>query len=294
MTEDPAVDQVARLVAALDVRPLADNTFEGRDIDAGRRRIFGGLVVAQALVAAARTVVDRTPHALHGFFMRPGDPALPIRYEVTALRDGRSFATRHCAALQHDVPIFTATVSFQTDEAGLEHQIAMPDVPLPDMLPSVAELLRRFGALMPPATRRYLEASHPIELRPTDLARFGKASGVGSAAATRIWMRAAAPLPDDAAVHWAVLAYLSDMTLLDTALLAHGRSVFDAEVQAASLDHALWFHRPFRADAWLLYSQDSPSAAGGRGLARGSIFTEDGRLVASVAQEGLIRLRPHR
>jgi acyl-CoA thioesterase-2 len=270
---------VADLVALLDLETIEEN-------------IFGGLVVAQALVASARTVADRPPHSLHGYFMRPGDPSRPILYEVERLRDGQSFSTRRCVAIQHGRPIFTLAASFQAPEEGFEHQIAMPDVPAPDTLPTEAELMARFRDVMPPAVRTYFERERPIELRPVDLRRFGARPGDPPVAPVQhVWMRAASPLPDDPAVHRAVLAYLSDMTLLDAALVAHHRSVFDPALQVASLDHALWIHRPLRADQWLLYAQDSPWTAASRGMARGSIFTEAGELVASVAQEGLLRSR---
>jgi acyl-CoA thioesterase-2 len=282
----------ADLVSILDLAPLADDLFRGRCPDVGWRRIFGGLVVSQALVATARSVTGREPHSLHGYFLRPGDPAAPIDYAVERLRDGRSFSTRRCVARQHGVPIFTLAASFQVAEDGLAHQAAMPDVPHPQALPSEADLLAHFRAVLPPGLRTYLERQRPVEMRPVDLTRYtATPQDAPRPPRQQIWMRAAGPLPDDPAIHRAVLAYLSDMTLLDVALAAHNRSVFDPALQVASLDHALWFHRPFRADAWLLYSQDSPSSSASRGLARGSFFTEDGVLVASVAQEGLLRPR---
>jgi acyl-CoA thioesterase-2 len=252
--------------------------------------VFGGLVISQALVAATRTVTDRSPHSLHGYFLLPGDPSTPIIYEVDRLRDGRSFSTRRCTAIQHSRPIFTLAASFQTAEPGLDHAIPMPDVPKPEALPSEAELMQRYATRLPEGVKRYFERERPLELRPVDLNRYvGKAGQSSPDPVQHIWMRAVSPLPDDPAVHRAVLAYLSDMTLLDTALVAHKRSLFEPDLQVASLDHALWFHRPFRADNWLLYSQDSPSTSGARGFTRGSIFMLDGTLVASVAQEGLIR-----
>lgn len=281
----------ADLLALLDVETIEADRFRGRSPQVGWPRVFGGLVVAQALVAASRTAEGRLPHALHGFFLRPGDTAVPIELAVMRLRDGRSFATRQCIASQNGVPIMMVLVSFQRPEAGLEHQVAMPLVPPPDQLPSAADLLDRYGALMPPAMRRYLERDRPVEMRPVDLGRFLAPREASTVPVQHIWMRAASPLPDDPAAHRAMLAYMSDMTLLDTALVAHRRSLFDAALQVASLDHALWFHRPVRADQWMLYAQDSPSTAQGRGFTRGLIFAQDGRLVASVAQEGLIRQR---
>ena len=280
------------LLDILQLETIEENIFRGRSPQVGWQRVFGGLVISQALVAASQTVTDRPPHSLHGYFMVPGDPATPIIYEVERLRDGRSFATRRCTAIQHGQPIFTLAASFQTEEPGLDHALAMPDVPRPEDLPNETELLRRFGARLPEAVRRYFERERPLELRPVDLTRYGPQ--VGPAApepVQRIWMRVTGPLGDDPAIHRAALAYMSDMTLLDTALVPHRRSLFDPGLQVASLDHALWFHRPFRADDWLLYAQDSPSSGGARGLTRGLIYAPDGTLVASVAQEGLIRER---
>lgn len=286
---------VPDLITVLDLETLGRDSYRGKSPQTGWQRTFGGLVIAQALVAASRTVETRAPHALHGFFMLPGDPAVPIDFMVTRLRDGRSFATRHCVALQHGVPIFTLIASFQAAEDGFDHQIAMPDVPPPEALPSEAEILDRFGASLPAGIRRYLERERPIELRPVNLDRFTTAPSAASALpAQRVWIRAAGALPADPALHQAVLAYLSDMTLLEATLVAHNRSLFEPGLQVASLDHSIWFHRPARVDGWLLYAQDSPSASGARGLARGSLFAQDGTLVASVAQEGLIRERPPR
>lgn len=283
-------DAIAELLGILDLEKTGPDRFLGTSPKVGWQRVFGGLVIAQALVAAARTVVDRAPHSLHAYFILPGDPAVPIAYEVERIRDGKSFATRRCVAIQHGKAIFALSASFQVEETGLEHQFDMPDVPEPEALPSEADVRAQFGHLMPPAVRSYFERPRPIELRPVDLSRY-LARGPALSPSQRIWVRAVAPLPDDPAVHRAVLAYLSDMTLLDTALITHGKSVFSKDLQVASLDHALWFHRPFRADQWLLYVQDSPNGSGARGLTRGLIYSRDGALVASVAQEGLIRER---
>ena len=283
---------VADLLDILALEPLEENIFRGRSPQVGWQRVFGGLVIAQSLVAAARTVPDRPPHSLHGYFLLPGDPAAPILYEVERLRDGRSFSTRRCTAIQHGRPIFSLAASFQVEEAGLEHALPMPDVPKPDDLPSEAEWMQRLALHLPEGVRRYFERERPLELRPVDLSRYADARReTARAPVQHIWMRATGPLPDDPAVHRAVLAYLSDMTLLDTALVSHNRTLFEPDLQVASLDHALWFHRPFRADQWLLYSQDSPSTSGSRGFTRGSLFTAEGALVASVTQEGLIRQR---
>jgi acyl-CoA thioesterase-2 len=283
---------VAELLSLLDLEKIEHNIFRGHSPQVGWQRVFGGLVISQALVAAARTVEGRTPHSLHAYFILPGDPAVPIVYEVDRLRDGKSFATRRCNAIQHGRAIFTLSASFQLEEDGLEHYFPMPEVPAPETLPSEAEIHARFGALMPDPVRRWFERDRPIEARPVDLTRYVRHEP--RAPAQNVWLHATGQLPDDPAVHRAVLAYLSDMTLLDTALIAHGRTIFEPDLQVASLDHALWFHRPFRADEWLLYVQDSPNSNGARGLTRGLLYAHDGRLVASVAQEGLIRRRAPR
>lgn len=283
---------IADLVDILALEQIEENIFRGRSPQVGWQRVFGGLVIAQALVAAARTVDVRPPHSLHGYFLLPGDPAAPIIYEVERLRDGGSFSARRCVAIQHGSPIFTLAASFQAEEPGLEHAVTMPAVPRPEDLPNEADLMQHFAAQLPEGVRRYFERERPLELRPVDLSRYAKRPGDAAPAPVQhIWLRANAGLPDDPAIHRAVLAYMSDMTLLDTALVAHNRSLFEPGLQVASLDHALWFHRSFRADEWLLYAQDSPSTSGARGLTRGMLFTAEGRLVASVAQEGLIRQR---
>lgn len=279
---------VENLLAILDIEPIEQNIYRGRVPDVGWQRVFGGLVISQALIAASRTVEGKVPHSLHGYFLLPGDPSIPIVYQVERIRDGSSFATRRCVAVQHGRAIFSLSASYQIEEEGFHHQAKMPDVPGPDALVSPAELIASFGDKAPENIRRYFTRPQPIELRPVDVKRYFSRE-TGKPAIQHVWVRAAAPLPDDPAIHRAVLAYLSDMTLLDTALVPHGRSFFTGDMQMASLDHALWMHRPFRADEWLLYTQDSPSASGARGLSRGLIFTQDGRLAASTAQEGLIR-----
>ena len=281
---------VDALLSILDLEPLEHNLFRGMSPQVGWQRVFGGQVIGQALVAASRTVPEeRMVHSLHAYFLRPGDPAVPIIYEVDRIRDGGSFTTRRVVAIQHGRAIYSMSASFQKMEEGLEHQTAMPDVPAPEDLPSEAELKEKFLAHAPEAVRRYWERERPIELRPVDLTHyFSRKKLVPS---QNVWVRASAPLPDDPRIHTCVLAYASDMTLLDTSLFAHGTSVLDTGLQVASLDHAMWFHRPFRADEWLLYVEDSPSSSGGRGFTRGSLYTRSGELVASVAQEGLIRVR---
>ncbi len=280
---------IDNLLMILDLERIEHNIFRGHSPQVGWQRVFGGLVIAQALVAAARTVEGRAPHSLHAYFLLAGDPSVPIVYEVDRIRDGGSFTTRRCTAIQHGRPIFALSASFQISEHGLDHALSMPDVPAPEDLPSETELYAQFGGMFPEPMRRWFAQERPIEVRPVDLAHY---LGQKRAAPVQyVWLRASGALPDDRAVHRAVLAYLSDMTLLDSALVAHGRTIFEPDLQVASLDHALWFHRPFRADEWLLYAQDSPNSGGARGLTRGLIYSRDGSLVASVAQEGLIRIR---
>jgi acyl-CoA thioesterase II len=285
---------VEDLINILDLEPLEVNLFRGRSPQSRWQRVFGGQVIGQALVAACRTVDDvtvRPPHSLHAYFLIGGDPKVPIIYEVDRIRDGRSFTTRSVVAIQHGQAIFSMSVSFHVDEGGMSHQFPMPDVPKPDALPSEAELKKQLAGLVPDAVRRYYERERPIELRPVEYSRYTGEKLSGDR--FHVWVRATGRLPDEPAIHQCVLAYASDMTLLDTALIAHGRTVLSDDIMAASLDHALWFHRPFRADEWLLYAQDSPNLANSRGFARGLIFASDGTLVASVAQEGLLRERRH-
>ncbi|MCF3933377.1 acyl-CoA thioesterase II [Acuticoccus sp. M5D2P5] len=282
---------VAELLATLDLEPLERNLFRGRSPQVGWQRVFGGQVIGQALVAANRTVDDRPAHSLHGYFVRPGDPAVPIIYLVERVRDGRSFSTRSVKAVQHGEAIFTMMVSYHRSEAeGLSHIHApFPDVPKPDDLPDEDTLKAIMIEKAPEAVRRYFERDRPIELRPVELDHYLSTDAL--APLQYVWVRATDILPDDPSVHQAVLGYLSDMTLLDTALFPHGKSVFDRQMQMASLDHAMWFHRPFRADEWLLYATDSPTSEGARGFTRGQIFALDGTIVASTAQEGLMRVR---
>jgi acyl-CoA thioesterase-2 len=285
---------VQEVLDILDLEPLEVNLFRGRSPQSRWQRVFGGQVIGQALVAACRTVEDvtaRPPHSLHAYFLLGGDPKVPIIYEVDRIRDGKSFTTRNVKAIQHGHAIFSMSVSFHLSEPGLSHQVKMPEVPKPDELPSDEELKDRIYPLLPEPARRYYERERPIEFRPVEFSRYlGEKSENGR---FDIWIRATGRLPDEPAIHQCVLAYASDMMLLDAALIPHGRSVFSEDIMAASLDHALWFHRPFRADEWLLYAQDSPSLADSRGFSRGLIFASDGTLVASVAQEGLLRQRRH-
>lgn len=278
------------LLDILDLETLEVNMFRGRSPKTRWQRVFGGQVIGQAMVASCRTVEARMPHSLHCYFIRPGDPQIPIIYEVERLRDGKSYSTRRVTAIQHGEAIFSMMVSFHVEEPdSFSHQDPMPDVPPPEKL--TAEQLAKDPVMnqMPDFIRRYHESDRPIELRPVEFQRyFGTAIPDGR---INIWIRTAAKLPDDPALHMCALAYASDFSLLDSVMARYGRTLFDGRVLAASLDHAMWFHRPFRADEWLLYSQDSPSAQGGRGLARGLIFKPDGTLVASVAQEGSMRER---
>ena len=284
---------IGGLLSILNLEPLEVNLFRGLSPQVGWQRVFGGQVLAQALTAAVRTVpAERTAHSLHAYFLLPGDPKAPIVYEVERIRDGGSFTTRRVKGIQHGRAMFAMSLSFQKAEPGFDHQSTMPDVPAPESLPTERELARKFVEVLPAAMRSYWERDRPIEMRPVDTARYFERAE--RTAAQHIWMRASGRLPDDPALHQCVLAYASDFTLLDTALVAHGKLMFDPDIQLASLDHALWFHRPFRADEWLLYTQDSPSASGARGFCRGSIYRRDGVLVASVTQEGLMRQRDTR
>jgi acyl-CoA thioesterase-2 len=280
--------QPAPLLGILDLESLEANLFRGLSPQNGWSRVFGGQVIAQALIAASRTVDAARPvHSIHAYFLLPGDPATPIIYEVDRLRDGGSFTTRRVVAIQKGAAIFAMSASFHAREGGFSHQSPMPDVPPPESLPTEAEIRERLLPKMPPFMKTFLQSDRPVELRPTDLSRF--TSPAGRPPAQNIWFRVHGALPDDPALHHCALAYASDYSLLDTALVKHGRILFDPTLMLASLDHAIWFHRDFRADDWLLYAQDSPSAEGGRALCRGNIFTRDGVLVASVAQEGLVR-----
>ena len=280
---------VSDLLSILDLEQLDLNLFRGRSPQVGWQRVFGGQVIGQALVAAVRTVEERQPHSMHAYFLLPGDPKIPIIYDVDRIRDGKSFTTRRVTARQHGHPIFSMLISFHNDEPGLDHQAKMPTVPMPEELPSETEIRKNVLPMMPDPVRRYYERERPIELRPVEYDRYlGKKYPDGR---FNVWIRTTGKLPDDPAIHQCVLAYASDFSLLDAALVPHGRSLFEQDFMGASLDHALWFHRPFRADEWLLYAQESPNLLGSRGFSRGLIFRRDGALVASVAQEGLVRIR---
>lgn len=282
---------VQELLAILDLERLEHNLFRGRSPDTSWQRVFGGQTIAQALVAAQRTVdPDRHVHSLHGYFMLGGDPKVPIVYEVDRIRDGGSFTTRRVVAVQHGRAIFSLEASFQVDEHGLEHQKPMPaGVPRPESLPSQQEVVEKYGSAVPDAILRYWRRERPLEMKPVILKHYTSRERLDPE--QHVWIRTTGALPDDRGIRAAVLAYLSDMTLLDTSTFAHGRAIFDRDIQAASLDHSMWFHRQHALDGWLLYTMDSPSTHGGRGFTRGALYAEDGTLVASVAQEGLIRLR---
>ena len=279
---------LSRLLALLDLEKTGDNGFRGLSPPEPVQRVFGGQVLAQALVAATRTIDPGRPcHSFHAYFLRPGDPGLPIQYNVERSRDGASFSARRVVAAQGAAPIFTLASSFQRIETGFDHQAQMPVVPEPESLEDDQQVLLRDSTLAP-GLREWVARERPFETRSV----LGRGLGDRPArpAADHFWLKTRGDLPDDPAIHRALLAFVSDMSLLDTALLPHGKSIF-SRVQVASLDHAMWFHRPFRADTWLLYAQDSPSASGARGFNRGAIYSRDGDLVASVAQEGLIRPR---
>jgi acyl-CoA thioesterase-2 len=273
---------VTDLVGLLDLEKIEENVFRGNSPPGlMQQRVFGGQVLAQALTAAARTAPEgRICHSLHAYFLRPGDPAIPILYEVDRSRDGGSFSVRRVVAIQHGAQIFVLSASFQSGEPGFEHQAQMPQVPPPEDLPD--------GALPESAPLAALWRVRPFEFRPV-LPR-GLGDRPARAPLDHIWLRVPPPLEGGPALHQAFLAFASDLSLLDTALLPHGKGLM-SNLQIASLDHAMWFHRAFRADGWMLYAQDSPSASGARGFARGLIFARDGTLIASVAQEGLIRQR---
>ncbi|HEY6986069.1 MAG TPA: acyl-CoA thioesterase II [Rhodanobacteraceae bacterium] len=284
---DPLVDE---LVALLRLERLEDNLFRGASRDIGTHRVFGGQVLGQALSAAQQTVDPaRSAHSLHAYFLVAGDIAHPIVYNVERTRDGGSFSVRRVVAIQHGQPIFNCSVSFQIAEPGLEHQLPMPSVPKAEDLPARPAIPAEELEKIPAKLRRWLSMRGPFEFRrvyPRDELKPGKQPPY-----QHVWFRLCGRAPDDVVLHRAMLAYASDFHLIGTTTFPHGISYLQKNVQMASLDHALWFHRPFRVDEWLLYSCDSPTAQGARGLARGMIYTEDGRLIASTAQEGLIRLR---
>lgn len=280
-------DAVEDLIQLLDLEQIEVNLFRGHSPDSSWQRVFGGQVIGQALVAAYRTVEDRVCHSLHAYFIRPGDPKVPIVYEVDRSRDGKSFSTRRVVAIQHGKQIFNLAASFQTPEQGVEHQATMPSLPQPEDLPSERELRKAIEHKLPEAIQKHFARPRPIEIRPVNPQQYIDPAPMEPV--QHVWFRARKEIGDNIALNQCILAYASDMTLLDTCVRPHGVSWVSGKLQSASLDHAMWFHQPFNVNEWLLYTQDSPSASGARGLNRGSIYTRDGRLVASVAQEGLIR-----
>jgi acyl-CoA thioesterase II len=281
-------EELSALLTILDLEQIEVNIFRGLSPDETVQRVFGGQVAGQALVAAGRTVpVERHVHSLHAYFLRPGDPSIPIIYEVDLIRDGRSFTTRRVVAVQHGKAIFHLSASFQVEESGVEHQAEMPDVPDPESLMTIDE--RRIAAGIAPSER--WERPRPVDLRYVDDPPWLAGSDLEPRNTQQVWIRANGDMPDDPLLHVCAVTYASDMTLLDSVLLANGLTWDDnRHVMVASLDHAMWFHRPFRADDWLLYDQQSPTASGARGLAIGRLFTRDGRHVVSVVQEGLLRV----
>ena len=285
---------VASLLELLELEPLEHNIYRGQNRDLGTGRVFGGQVFAQALVAARRTVDEgREAHSVHGYFLREGDLTTPIVYFVDRPRDGRSFTSRRVTAIQNGEAIFHLSASFHVVEPGIDHQWPMPEVPDPETLTPELDLIRANAHLIPEPIRAIWTQDRPIDLRLISPRNpFVPGEAVGPVEARRaVWFRVVDRIPDPTIVHQAVLAYASDYGFLPTALLPHGLTMRDRRVQIASLDHTLWMHRPFRADEWLLYVSDSPSAHGARGFVRGQVFTRDGQLIASVAQEGLIRMR---
>jgi acyl-CoA thioesterase-2 len=274
------------LITLLDLEAIEVNIFRGVSPDVDAQRVFGGQVAGQALVAAARTVdEERRVHSLHAYFLRPGDPTVPILYQVDRIRDGRSFTTRRVVAIQHGRAIFNLQASFHVHEEGFEHEAPMPaDVPPPETIPDFKQRWAPWAETL----GDWYERDRPIDTRTVDWTPLDRTRPLPPF--QKVWLRADGELPDDPVLHACIVTYASDMTLLDTTLLPHAVGAVENDVMMASLDHAMWFHRPFRADEWLLYAQEAPSASGGRGTATGSLFTQEGHLAVTVVQEGLIRV----
>ncbi|MEO2183409.1 MAG: acyl-CoA thioesterase II [bacterium] len=285
-------EELKDLLELLDIEQIEANMFRGVSPAEGWQRVYGGQVIGQALVAASRTVEDesRVAHSLHGYFLRPGDTTIPILYSVDRIRDGGSFNTRRVVAVQKGQAIFSMSVSFQVMEDGLHHQIDMPaDIKPPEECATEAELREAYIDQIPDEFKSNFERPRPIEMRFVE-----PVNDFNPAPTTpyqHVWIKAADTMPEDVRLNQCLLAYASDMTLLDTCCRPHGVGWSNENFQVASLDHAMWFHRPFKTDDWLLYAQDSPYSGGARGFNRGSFYTQDGRLIASATQEGLIRLR---
>ena len=280
-------DLTKDLIKHLTLERLEENLYRGESRDIGSPHVYGGQVLGQALFAASQTVEGRDVHSLHAYFLRPGDKKTPIVYEVDRIRDGRGYTTRRVVAIQRNKPIFNMSASFKISEEGIEHQCEMPEVPGPEGLMNMTELGKQALAEMPEKLSRFMQWQRPIELRPINPAHPLHPEPVPPF--RDIWIRSVGTLPDDPVMHKVLLAYSSDYSLLGTALLPHALTFTQGTIRAASLDHAMWFHRDFRMDEWLLYSMDSPSTSHGRGFSRGNLFTREGKLVASVAQEGMIR-----
>ncbi|MEQ6885316.1 acyl-CoA thioesterase II [Salicola sp. Rm-C-2C1-2] len=279
-----------RLVGLLDVAPLGDDHFSGESDDLGFPNVFGGQVLGQGLMATSRTVEGRLAHSMHAYFLRPGNPHRGIDYEVQRVRDGGTFTVRRVIARQDDREILTAMVSFQVAEEGFEHQFEAPSAPAPEGLTPEQTLREKVRDLIPEERREQMMKERAIDIRPVN--RMDPLRPEAGPPCSQSWFRARGPLPDDPVLHRAILAYASDFGLLATSIRPHGVGFSTPGMQVASLDHAIWFHRPLRLDDWLLYDMDSPSASSGRGMNRGTLFNRDGELVASVAQEALIRQRP--
>jgi len=278
-----------KLVEVLKLKQLNDSTFEGCSEDLGYKNVFGGQVCGQAMMAAYQTVDGLIAHSMHGYFLRAGDHSLPIQYEAQVIRDGGTFSARRIIAKQYDKEIFTLNISFQKPESGFDHQFDMPETTDPEVLLSELEMRRRFKHLIPEKLREQFTRDRPIEIRPVNPINYSNPDI--RAPYKQNWFRAVSKLPDDLILHQCILAYSSDFGLLGTSMLPHGVSFAQKGMQVASLDHSIWFHRPFRVDDWLLYDMDSPSASQGRGFNRGNIYNQQGALVASVCQEALIRKR---
>lgn len=282
-------ETLKQLLDMLNLERLEVNLFRGASPDEDRQRVFGGQVLGQALRAATHTVEDMVCHSFHSYFLRPGDPTCPIIYEVDHARDGKSFSSRRVIAIQHGKQIFNLAASFQRPETGLVHQMRMPDAPPPEELESDMALREKYIDRVPEEFRSRFLRKRPYELRPVTPGNMFEPKVLEPA--QMVWFRATEPMPDDIDINQALLAYISDTTLLDTCLRAHGLSFLNPKLQSASLDHAMWFFHTFKADEWILYAQESPASAGGRGMNFGHFFTRDGKLICSAAQEGLIRLR---